>query len=597
MTPSDWFKRWVELHDLELPSEKGESRKRLDYHRTLERMLVPKDALVLGENPSDARAVYYSPEDLNTHLHVIGWTGRGKTNFLKVLAKELLDKHGRAGEGLAVIDPHGNLAPYVLDLCVLRGVDFADNVVYFDLKEEEKIALFNPLRREYGVPTVSKAFVEAITKLEGKEGILASPLISEVLHKTVQALLYNDLSLAEASFFTRHTPENEKVREQLLEAVPQKELVDWWKELAGLPPHQKRDQTAHAARRFDYLLDVPTVKRIVGQREDGIDLAEIMDRGQIAIFDLSTAGTQVPDQTQQLLGALLVQEFRALTNRREVDVSRPFHLIIDEFELFVSADVMRVFTETRKFGLRCIFAHQGLSQMLLEEGDSRLLDRVLAIDQKVVFGGGTSDDHMLLAGQVFGDHLNLDKRKLEIWRTAFEPILKKEILRSRGSTTAIVAGTSAGQGMTSDEQGEVGRSEHTTQSSSDSQSDAEGWSEAYITAHKKFRELSSVQFESFQEQVARKMQQLKRQDTGRCTVSRMGEEPQACQVPLAETPAVTDEERRAFLERVYGKPYYLTPDEADRRIEARRQKLLQSGSEATGPTEFDPEDVWEEDEL
>ena len=120
-----------------------------------------------------------------------------------------------------------------------------------------------------------------------------------------------------------------------------------------------------------------------------------------------------------------------------------------------------------------------------------------------------------------------------------------------------------------------------------------------MTEHEKFKELSSVQFASFEEQLVRKMQQLKGQGLGRCTVSRMGEEPQICQVPLADATNVTDEERSAFLERVYEKPCYLTPEEADRRIEARTRRLLKAGgvvkSLPSGQIEFDPETVWEEE--
>lgn len=615
------YERRLKQHLEELGVRRPTKRElRLKQQWLLESRLAPSNALVLGQNPENGEAVYFQPKDFETHVHIVGWTRKGKTNLLKHMAKSLLDRRDETGEGLAILDPHGGLAEYVLALCAAKGPEFADKVVYFNLREDGKVPVFNPLRREYGNENVAKGFVEAIAKSEGHQSPMETPLISGVLMQTVHVLLDNDLSLAEAGFLTRHTEVNLKVRKQLLAAVEEKSVEDYWLDLGRQSPREMRLETEAAARRFDNLLNIPTLKRILGQCESGINLGTVMDEGQIAIFNLAVEGTDVPISTRDLLGALLMQEFRAVTQRRTPDVSLPFHLIVDEFARFVSLDIMDVFAEAAKFGLRCVLAHQGMSQLVFKNGGMGLHEAVKSIDQKVVFGGGNFDDHVVIAHQTHGPFLDAYKKKVEIRHTVWDPVLRKVRLKaasrafghtsgSGGSRTAAYGSgdsTSVGR-VTPPEpmEGDTVTDQRTTASSEAhsetelwneaySQVETEGWSESFVTDHIKRDQLSSVQFMTLEEQVAEKAQRTHRQEVGYCEVAKTGQKPQPCKVPLMEKVPVSEEERLAFLDRVYEKPCYLTPAEADLQIETRKQRLL-TGSVAK-IEEFEPEEVWEVEE-
>ena len=53
----------------------------------------------------------FSREERERHVYIVGKSGSGKSTFLFNLA--MGDIH--AGEGVAVIDPHGDLAEDILD--------------------------------------------------------------------------------------------------------------------------------------------------------------------------------------------------------------------------------------------------------------------------------------------------------------------------------------------------------------------------------------------------------------------------------------------------------------------------------------------------
>jgi hypothetical protein len=60
-----------------------------------------------GESP-----FYISEEGLRRHIYAVGKTGTGKTNLLKTIFLRLVE----SGQGVALLDPHGDLAEELLDL-------------------------------------------------------------------------------------------------------------------------------------------------------------------------------------------------------------------------------------------------------------------------------------------------------------------------------------------------------------------------------------------------------------------------------------------------------------------------------------------------
>src|SRR3989338_4624319 len=64
-------------------------------------------------------------DDRRRHMYVIGKTGMGKSTLLE----NLISGDIRAGHGLAVVDPHGDLVEKILEYI---PSDRINNVVYFN---------------------------------------------------------------------------------------------------------------------------------------------------------------------------------------------------------------------------------------------------------------------------------------------------------------------------------------------------------------------------------------------------------------------------------------------------------------------------------
>src|ERR1700690_309737 len=76
--------------------------------------------------------------DRERHVYIVGKSGSGKSTLLFNLAMHDI----MGGEGVAVIDPHGDLAEAVAD-CIPSGR--THSVCYLDAADSERPVGFNPL--------------------------------------------------------------------------------------------------------------------------------------------------------------------------------------------------------------------------------------------------------------------------------------------------------------------------------------------------------------------------------------------------------------------------------------------------------------------
>ena len=82
-------------------------------------------------------AVRISEEERLRHIYIVGKTGAGKTNLMKLIAEQDM----RAGFGVAVITPHADLIDHLLDV----AGDRAGDVTLLDFGDPDSVPMLNPL--------------------------------------------------------------------------------------------------------------------------------------------------------------------------------------------------------------------------------------------------------------------------------------------------------------------------------------------------------------------------------------------------------------------------------------------------------------------
>ena len=100
--------------------------------------------------------------DRLSHLYVIGKTGTGKSTLMETMIRQDM----AAGEGLCLIDPHGDLVERISANVPSHR---ADHVVYFDTPSSDQPYGYNPLKHvaPQHRPLAASGMLEVFHKLWG----------------------------------------------------------------------------------------------------------------------------------------------------------------------------------------------------------------------------------------------------------------------------------------------------------------------------------------------------------------------------------------------------------------------------------------------
>ncbi|MCC7375520.1 MAG: type IV secretion system DNA-binding domain-containing protein [Verrucomicrobiales bacterium] len=315
----------------------------------------------LGRNSSawtqDSGAlVGLSVPDARHHAYVIGKTGSGKSTLLR----NLVLQHIQAGHGVALIDPHGDLATELLDH---YPPSRADDLVYFDPSDQEYPVGLNPL---FNVPKDQRALVT-----DGLVGAFKSiwfdswgPRMEYILANTLAALLecQNTTLLGVNRMLA-----DEQYRARIVRQIQDPQLRFFWEqEFARYDPRFLREAIAPIQNKLGQFTLHPAVRNILGQVATKLNFRYMMDTGRVFLANLSKG--RLGAEKANLLGSLLVTQFQlAAMSRADVpeDQRRDFHLAIDEFHNFTTQSFATILAEARKYRLSLTLSHQYMDQLSL----------------------------------------------------------------------------------------------------------------------------------------------------------------------------------------------------------------------------------------
>ncbi len=320
--------------------------------------------------------------DRRLHLYVIGKTGTGKSTLLQ----NLIQQDIVAGEGLALLDPHGDL---VERLVRHTPENRQGDVIYWNVPDVSRPLAFNPLA---SVPA-SKRSLAASGLLEIFEKLWADswgPRLEHILRNAFLALLeqreptlVDVLSLLVDDDFRRDTAlrlRNLQVR------------TFWLREFPSYPSRLRAEAIAPIQNKVGAFLADPLLYRILVQPRSSFDLRRLMDDGKVLLVNLAKG--KLGEDTAALLGSLLVTAIGSAAFSR-ADVSekkrRDFWVYLDEFQSFTTLSLATMLGELRKYHVGFTLAHQYLAQL-----DEEIRDAILGNAGTIVaFRLGAADAELL----------------------------------------------------------------------------------------------------------------------------------------------------------------------------------------------------------
>jgi len=135
-------------------------------------------------------------KDRYDHMHIIGTTGKGKSKLLEHMLYQDIVK----GRGVALIDPHGDLADDVLSYLGTQG--------YFKKQSNvDRIVYINPARRDYS-PGINLLELQKnedpaehandiIEVFKRSWDLESAPVFEDIMFNSLMVLMENGLSIIE----------------------------------------------------------------------------------------------------------------------------------------------------------------------------------------------------------------------------------------------------------------------------------------------------------------------------------------------------------------------------------------------------------------
>lgn len=366
---------------------------------------LAKSGLLLGFNRHAGKEVEVrlSPDERVRHMHVIGASGTGKSTLLF----NLICQDIQNGEGLAVLDPHGDLVDRILGNIPEQRIP---DVVVLDPSDDAYSVGFNILSAHSDLEKnlLASDLVSVFQRLSTSWG----DQMGSVLQNAILAFLESSQggTLADLRRFLLEPA----VREKFLTTVKDPDIVYYWRK--GFPQLSGNKSIGPVLTRLETFLSPKPIRYLVSQKENRLDFAEIMDSGKILLAKLPQG--QMGKENSFLLGSLLVAKFQQLVMGRQaqrIESRRPFYLYLDEFQNFITPSMAEILTGARKYRLGLILAHQELRQLqrdsevasaVLSNPYTRIVFRVGDADAKALEGGfahfETSDLQNLSTGTAIG---------------------------------------------------------------------------------------------------------------------------------------------------------------------------------------------------
>lgn len=356
--------------------------------------------ILLGTNnhAGVSTEVRLSPEQRVRHCHIIGASGTGKSTQLYNLIRQDLEH----GEGLAVLDPHGDLIDRLLGVIPEHRIK---DVILFDPADEEYAIGFNVLSAHSDLEKTLLAsdLVSVFQRLSTSWG----DQLGSVLQNAVLAFLESSRggTLADLRRFLIEAD----YRAEFLTTVRDSEVVYYWKK--AFPLLSGNRSIGPVLTRLDTFLGRKAIRHLVAQPVNRLDFGRIMDEGKILLAKLPEG--LLGRENAQLLGTLLVAKFQQLAMSRQahaLSARRDFWIYLDEFASFISPSMAEILTGARKYRVGLTLAHHELRQL---ERDKEVASAVLANCQtRVVFRVGDDDARKLNDG--FANFEARDLQNLEI---------------------------------------------------------------------------------------------------------------------------------------------------------------------------------------
>jgi hypothetical protein len=351
--------------DIGKPIDPGKTPIQIDAQRKLGGFPLFKEAVLMGWNEyrNVKTPIYFDRKDRGRHHYIIGKSGGWKSVLIGYLARQDLWN----GDGLCVIDPHGDL---VEDILAFTPKERAQDMIIFDPSDFERplgLNMLDLIATDPALQAIEKdrAALDATSifiKMYGDE--IFGPRIQHYFRNGCLTLM-DDAEDGGTLIDVPRLFVDEAFMKYKVSKIKNVMVKAFWEhEYAQTGDREKQEMIPFFSAKFGPFITNTTMRNIIGQTKSAFNLRTVMDEQKVLMVNLSKG--KIGDLNAQLLGLIMVSKINmAAMSRADMpeEKRKDFYLYVDEFQNFATDTFGEILSEARKYRLALIMAHQFIAQI------------------------------------------------------------------------------------------------------------------------------------------------------------------------------------------------------------------------------------------
>ncbi|MCC7160350.1 type IV secretion system DNA-binding domain-containing protein [Candidatus Nomurabacteria bacterium] len=325
-------------------------------------------------------------KDRRQHVYILGKSGTGKS----VLMFNMIIQNIQNGEGVCVVDPHGELVEGVLSAIPPHRMK---DVVYFNPADTDYHIGFNVLELidpQYK-HLVASGLMGIFTKIWANAW---SARMEYILNNCILALL--DTPGTTLLGIPRMLVDKD-YRQKIIANLKDPVIKAFWvHEYEAWQEKFRNEAIAPIQNKVGQFLSTSIIRNVVGQSKSTINVFDIMNDGKIFLVNVSKG--RIGEDNSGLLGGMIITKIQLAAMERvriPEEHRKDFYLYVDEFQNFVTDAFAGILSEARKYRLNLTVAHQYTAQLVVDKSTA-VRDAVFGnVGTMIVFRVGSDDAKFL----------------------------------------------------------------------------------------------------------------------------------------------------------------------------------------------------------
>jgi hypothetical protein len=294
--------------------------------------------------------------DSLVHSFICGATGAGKSTLLLFLMLQDIC----SGYGTILMEPHRDLTR---DVIQNLPPERARDVVWINPTDPHRSFGLNLM--DYGgdpqrIQGVAGRFMAVLRKILGGEDWSRMPRMRRILENGVCAVLEGVEDETPTLMHLMRFYRSREYREEIVDRVENPVVRDFWiYDFSTWGDSRRNEALGPVFNRVEPMVRRRMVRHVVSQAHTTLPLLRMMDSGKIILLDLSSKDERIGAANARALGTMFVSlVWGAASSRRKHSYPVPTYCWIDEFQEYVTREIVSILAEARGFGLGMNLATQ-----------------------------------------------------------------------------------------------------------------------------------------------------------------------------------------------------------------------------------------------